>query len=181
MTSDSSSCPPSQALTFCVTVLLMPATRARCRPRKQPHEERENLARLDQHVERQQQDGDEAEETADDIADVAKDRRGDTSPARRCGRLLHRVAQRDRLAQDADAHQELLSLLDLLRQVPPQLFRLVDQRRHDGHADADERADDRRVNQQDRKPARQPRADGNRASAARSSAPAARCPWQTAR
>ena len=129
--------------------------------RKQADEEREHLTRLDQHVEREQQQRDHAEDAADDVADGHDHRRCGAGAAYR--RLLHGFADRDRPAQDADADQGPLRLRELLRQRPPQLLRLVDERRNDEHQEQGEDADDRRVDDQNRDPARHARADGDHA------------------
>ena len=69
-----------------------------------------------------------------------------------------------RLPQDADAHQARCACVELLRQRAPQLLGLLDERRNDEPSRAPTSdADDQRVDDQDREPARQARADRNHA------------------
>ena len=74
-------------------------------------------------------------------------------PARR---LLDRFAERQLAAQQPAVDQPLLAALEHLGQRRPELARLRDQRRNHQQPEADQHADEAEVDDEDRRPPRQP-------------------------
>ena len=149
---------------------LTASTRARRAGGNSRSSEPRSVVGLDQQVERQDQDRQEAEQPADDAGERAEDG-GHRVAALAHRRPRHRLLDRQRLARAGlSATRNSCARSNISRQRAPQLLRLVNERRHDQEPDADQRADDEQVEDEDRQPARKaPRADRAGTAGARSS------------
>jgi hypothetical protein len=131
--------------------------------RHEPDEILEHRAGLEQQIEGENHDRDQAEDPADHAGD-RDEHRADRVAARAGRRVLNRLLERNLVDHQAVADQELLQAVELARQLLPEGGCLGDERRNDQEAEEDESGNDDEVDRQNRQPARHPTGAGLRRS-----------------
>ena len=152
MIAASSSWPPSHALTLAVMRRVVGAGAALTR--EQPDEHPQQGLEIDEQIESENQDRDDTEDAANEAPHRGDDRADGVGAADRG--LFHRLLNRQLPADPPALQQPELSTMKLVREFFPQLARLLDERREDHDPDADDRADDDRIDDENGRPARQP-------------------------
>jgi hypothetical protein len=157
----SSSWPPSQALTLTIASRLTASHARAMLAREKEHQLFAQAPGIHQHVEGQDQDGQDAEEPAADVRHSARDFPDRVASRPRGG--LHRLTHREVFLQQALLDQELLAALEHLRSLLPQGLPLLHERRKDEEQDEREGAQNRDVEDEDGEPSRQALGDREKA------------------